>query len=116
MGIRSFLSASGARAGALLIAVMLLAAVAATSASAGVPTAPPGSTQTTTTASSTATETVPAAGQGPLISKLVVSGAPTYLSDVQVFTKLFHSYPRDLTVVLTSPQGAITTTQRGFPP
>ena len=113
MGIRSFLSASGARVGALLIAVMLLAAVAATSASAVVPAAPPGSTQTTTTTSSTATQAVPGFGQGSLISKVTVSGAGSYLSDVQVFTKLFHGYPKDLDVILTSPQGtSVTLTQQ----
>ncbi len=90
---------------ALAIAAgLLLALLLAGRAAAAAPPAPPGSVQQTATFSNTATNAVPD-GTGQLTSTVTVSGAGTYLSDAQLVTKLFHTFPGDLKITLTSPAG-----------
>ncbi len=106
MGLRNHIQTFLVRLSAFLAAAMLLIGLTtASSAFAAAPAAPPGATQTTSTFTSNATEAVPGFGQGTLTSSLTVAGAGPYLSDVQAFTKLFHTFPGDLKVTLTSPAG-----------
>ncbi len=80
-----------------------------TGSCAPTPGAPPGfAPPTTTTVSSSTPLLVPPTGtMGNLSTVLLVSGAGPYLWDVNVLTRLRHTFPADLFMTVTSPQGTV---------
>ncbi|MEO7936796.1 MAG: proprotein convertase P-domain-containing protein, partial [Dokdonella sp.] len=69
---------------------------------------PLGCSTATTNFSDETTVTIPT-GPGVVTSSIVVSGASTYLLDLNVTTQLQHTFSADLDVTLTSPAGTVVT-------
>jgi subtilisin-like proprotein convertase family protein len=79
-------------------------------AEAVTPAAPAcGPAATTTSFTRHAALTIPETGLSLNGSALVVSGAGSYLTDVDVITRIRHSFPADLDMTLRSPLGTVVT-------
>jgi len=70
--------------------------------------APVGCTPTTATFTQATPVAVPT-GPAVVTSTVLVSGASTYLWDVDVTTFLLHTFPGDLDITITSPAGTVVT-------
>jgi subtilisin-like proprotein convertase family protein len=62
-----------------------------------------------TTATATDDVAIPSSGTPTVSSTLNVSGAQPYLTDLDLFTKIPHTFAGDLEVTLTSPAGTVVT-------
>jgi subtilisin-like proprotein convertase family protein len=63
----------------------------------------------TTSAGTTDDVAIPSSGTPVVTSTVNVSGAQPYLTDLDVFTKIPHTFAGDLDVTLTSPAGTVVT-------
>ena len=94
----------------LLTSVVVLVMLAvASSAQAVAPPAPPGCGTAVTTSHENTTPTAIPTGPAVVTSTIEVTGAGAYLTDLDLFTNLTHTYARDLDITLQSPAGTITT-------
>ncbi|HKB05521.1 MAG TPA: Calx-beta domain-containing protein, partial [Gemmataceae bacterium] len=73
------------------------------------PPAPPGFTTTLTSFTNTTPVTISTSGTSSATSTITVSGAGTYVHDVDLTTFLKHSFPGDIDLTLTSPAGTVVT-------
>lgn len=71
-------------------------------------TLPAGCNTTTTNFANTTALAIPT-GPGVVTSTIVVSGASTYLLDLNAITQIEHTFNADLDITLTSPSGTVVT-------
>ena len=99
----------GVRATLSLMAIVLCWLVAATDARAEAPPGPPGCPTPIATSHENATPTGIPTGPAVVTSTLEVQGAGAYLTDVDLFTDLVHTFAADLDMTLQSPAGTVVT-------
>jgi subtilisin-like proprotein convertase family protein len=93
---------------AIVVTLVLAALVGAPQAGAEAPAAPPFCGPAATTSHSNAPAT-PIPSQAVTTSTIDVTGAGAYLTDVDLFTDIRHTFAADLDITLESPAGTIVT-------
>jgi subtilisin-like proprotein convertase family protein len=98
----------GAVTAVTALVVLFGLAVIAPPAGASAPLPPAGCTPSGTTFTQSTPVAIPT-GPAVVTSTLVVSGAGSYLQDVDLTTFITHTFPGDLDITVTSPAGTVVT-------